>query len=158
MSFMRSNNRKMAGRECRGFTSIELIIVIIVMAVLAGTLIIKNPFSISDYASIAANQLIADIQYVQMRAMGLGSQRQISFSTNSGQYCLCRTTGCTVANCSATGEIKRLPGDVVVTSTTFANALVFNSLGEPTFGTGNGTINLSNTRNVTIYGITGKVD
>lgn len=149
---------KMAGRGSPGFTSIELVIVIIVMAVLAGTIIIKNPFSISDYASLAADQLIADIQYVQMRAMGLGSQRQISFLTNSGQYCLCKTTGCTVANCSVTGEIKRLPGDVVITSSSFGNALVFNSLGEPTFGTGNGTINISNARNVTIYGITGKVD
>ncbi len=148
----------MRKRQTNGFTSIELIIVIIVMSILAGTVIIKNPFSISDYSSIAADQLVADIQYVQMRAMGLGLQQKIIFSNGSPTYCLCNVSACAYATCSTTGESKTLPGNIIVVNTNFGTSLIFNSLGEPTFGTGNGTINLSNARNVTIYGITGKVD
>jgi hypothetical protein len=64
-------NRRMRKGQTNGFTSIELIIVILVMSILAGTLIIKNPFSISDYSSIAADQLVADIQYVTDEGNGV---------------------------------------------------------------------------------------
>jgi len=140
----------------KGFTAIEVTIIVIVLAILAVSIVIKNPFGTQDYATIAADQLIADIQYVQMRAMGIGSQQSISFTSGSGAY--------TVA-----GEQKNLPGDIQIVSTNFGaygNQLKFNSLGEPFVGTntsctsltgGNCTINLAS-RSITVYAITGKVE
>ena len=143
-------------RSSRGFTAIEATMIVVVLAILAVSIIVKNPFSTQDYATIAADQLIADIQYVQMRAMGIGSQQSISFTSGSGAY--------TVA-----GEQKNLPGDIQIVSTNFGaygNQLKFNSLGEPFVGTntsctsltgGNCTINLAS-RSITVYAITGKVE
>ena len=127
----------------KGFTAIEATMIVVVLAILAVSIIVKNPFGTQDYATIAADQLIADIQYVQMRAMGIGSQQSISFTSGSGAY--------TVA-----GEQKNLPGSIKVTSATLT--VTFNSLGEPTFGTTNQTISLSGPQTITIYAITGKVE
>jgi len=124
--------RRDAGERCgrrqpEGFTAIELIIVILVLSVLAGTVIIKNPFSASDYSTIAADQLIADIQYTQMKAMGTGSARAISFTPGSREYTI-----------QGEAEVRKLPqdnsGTPVITTTSFgaySHRLFFNSLGEP---------------------------
>lgn len=145
-------------RSQKGFTSVELIIVMLVLAMLTVSFVIKNPFSIQDYSSIAADQLIADIRYVQMRAMGVGSSQNITFTINSGIY-------------NTAGEQKNLPQDVQVINTnfggTYANQLKFNSLGEPFVGTnvscatlsgGNCTVDLTTNKRITIYAITGKVE
>ncbi|HOW56116.1 MAG TPA: GspH/FimT family protein [Syntrophorhabdaceae bacterium] len=153
----RGKGKKGDRRGTKGFTSIELIVVILVLSVLTASIIIKNPFTISDYSSIAADQLIADIQYVQMRAMGIGARQSIIFANGSGIYCVCHVSTCTYATCSSTGEQKTLPGGVVVSSLpTFGATITFNTLGEPIYGAG--TIRLSNTKDVTIYAITGKVE
>ena len=60
-------------RSLIGFTSIELIFVIIVLSILVGTAVVSFRLSDQDKSTIAADQLIADIQYVQMRAMGVGN-------------------------------------------------------------------------------------
>jgi Tfp pilus assembly protein FimT len=132
-------------RSPKGFTAIEVTMIVVVLAILAISIVVKNPFRTQDYATIAADQLIADIQYVQMRAMGIGNSQNITFTINSSGY-------------NAAGEQKNLTGDVKVTSTTFGNVLTFNSLGEPTFGTTNKTISLSGGQTITVYAITGKVE
>ena len=108
----------------KGFTAMELIIVMLVLGVLAISIIVKNPFSVSDYSTIAADQLIADIQYTQMKAMGTGITKYIAFTAGSREYTIQGET-----------ETKKLPedkpGNVVVTSTNFGGTLYFNSLGEP---------------------------
>ncbi len=116
----------------KGFTSIELVVVIVALSLLSASIIIKNPFAISDYSSIAADQLIADIQYVQMRAMGMRTKQAIELRVDAGDYGVY-----TVA-----GARKKLPGNVKVTGTTFAFAgpITFNSIGEPD---NSGTIDLS---------------
>jgi len=126
-----------------GFTAIEAVIIVVVLAILTVSVVVKNPFRTQDYATIAKDQLIADIQYVQMRAMGIGSQQSIAFTKGSDAY--------TVA-----GEQKNLPGKIKVTSDGLT--VTFNSLGEPTFGTTNQTISLSGDQTITIYAITGKVE
>lgn len=147
---MRSKNKKIAGRESRGFTSIELIVVIIVLGVLAGSIMIKNPFSIRDYSSIAASQLIADIQYVQMRAMGTRRAQAIALRINASDYGIY----------SVAGVQKKLPGNIKVTNTSFTGPLTFNSIGEPDR---NGTIDLSGGRTaggqtISVYAFTGKAE
>lgn len=139
---MRSENRKMAGRGSRGFTSLELVVVIVVLGILVGSVMIKNPFSVSDYSYIAASQLVADIQYVQMRAMGIRKTQTITFQISTGVY-------------SVAGVQKSLPGKITVTSTSFTDPLIFNSIGEPNVG---GTINLSGGQTIRVWTYTGKAD
>ena len=138
-----------------GFTSIELIIVIVVLGILAGTAVVSFRLTDQDKSTIAADQLIADIQYVQMRAMGIGSQQNILFSTNASSYNI--REGANVI------EQKSLPDNVIIRSTNLSgNVLTFNTLGEPTFGSsGNASINIgkgtSPDTTITVLAITGKV-
>jgi type II secretory pathway pseudopilin PulG len=131
-------------RGQEGFTAIEAIMIVVILSILAFSIGLKMDITGSKSA-VAADQLIADIRYVQMRAMGAGISQSMTFSTGSGTY-------------TAGGEQKSLPGDENVSSTNFGNTLIFNSLGEPTYGAGNGTIGLSGGRTITIYGITGKTE
>lgn len=135
--------------RAKGFTSIELVIVIVVLSLLSASIIIKNPFTIKDYSSIAADQLIADIQYVQMRAMGMRVSQSIKLRVDAGDYGIY-----TVAEAR-----KTLPGNVKVTGTSFAGTITFNSIGEPTEGVG--TIDLSGGKTaggqtIRVYASTGK--
>ncbi|MHB8109380.1 MAG: pilus assembly FimT family protein [Syntrophorhabdaceae bacterium] len=141
-----------------GFTAIEFIVVIVMLGILAGTVMMRTVFTTQDYGAIAADQLIADIQYVQMKAMGLGSRQKIIFTNGSGRYCVCNAPTCTYATCGATGELKTLPGNILISTTTFGTSLEFNTLGEPTYGTADGAVNLSGGQTVTVHGITGKVE
>jgi len=130
----------------RGFTLIEAIMVVVIIGILATALVYKFSSSQSGDVIVASDQLIADIQYVQARAMGIGTQQSISFFVGSPVYNL-------------PGEQKRLPGGITVTGTTLpGNILTFNTLGEPTFGMGDRTITLAQTRTLTVYAITGKVE
>jgi type II secretory pathway pseudopilin PulG len=133
-----------------GFTSIELIVVIIALSILAGTAVVSFRFSDQDKSTIAADQLIADIQYVQMRAMGIGNSQNIQFTNGSSSY-------------NVSGEQKNLPDGVTVNNNNFNNTLKFNSLGEPFYDTssncslvGNCSITLRDNVIIMVYAITGK--
>ena len=123
-----------------GFTSVELIIVIVALAILAGTAVVSFRLSDQDKSTIAADQLIADIQYVQMRAMGIGSSQSIQFrydASNSSAYRILDNAGNPVE------DKTNLPDDVIVRNANFnsSNILKFNTLGEPTFSSSaNGTV------------------
>ncbi len=137
-------------RSEKGFTSIELIVVILVLSLLTASIIIRNPFTTSDYSSIAASQLIADIQYVQMRAMGIRSAQAIDLRINASDYGIY----------SAAGVQKKLPGNITVTNTSFTGPLTFNSIGEPDR---DGTIDLSGGKTaggqtIRVYASTGKAE
>ncbi len=132
----------------KGFTSVELIIVMLVLGMLTVSFVFRNPFTTGDYSTIAADQLIADIRYVQMRAMGLGSSQNILFTNGSGTYSIRDASNNVI-------EQKNLPGKITIVSTTFGNTLSFNSLGEPNIGTTNRSITLSAGSPITITAITG---
>jgi Tfp pilus assembly protein FimT len=148
-------------RTSLGFTSVELVIVIVCLSVLAGTAVVSFRLSDEDKSTIAADQLIADIQYVQMRAMGIGSAQSIEFRYDTGDYSAYRilnTDGKAVEN-------KKLPDDVTIESNNFNNTLKFNSLGEPFYGSdtsctsatgGNCSVTLRNNVIIMVYAITGK--
>jgi type II secretory pathway pseudopilin PulG len=150
-------NRK-SGNEpsSSGFTSIELIVVIIALSILAGTVVVSFRLTDEDKSNIAADQLIADIQYVQMRAMGIGNQQNILFTVGTSSYSIREGTNVI--------EQKSLPDDVIFRNANFngSNILTFNTIGEPTFSSSaNGTVDLgkgtSPNKTVTILAITGKV-
>lgn len=129
-----------------GFTAIEAIMVILIIGILSSILIYRYNLTQDTGATVAADKLIADIQYAQAKAMAAGIQQSISFSVGSSIY-------------SLPGEQQRLPGGITVTGTTLpGNALTFNTLGEPTFGSNDRTITLAGPRTLTIYAITGKVE
>jgi len=135
--------------RAKGFTSIELVIVIVVLSLLSASIIIKNPFTISDYSSMAADQLIADIQYVQVRAMGMRTSQTIRLRVDAGDYGVYNVAGAR----------KTLPGNVKVTGTSgFVGSITFNSIGEPD---NYGTIDLSDGKTaggqtIRVYASTGK--
>jgi type II secretory pathway pseudopilin PulG len=139
-------------KNIKGFTSIELIIVILCLSVLSAMVIVKNPFSISDYSTIASDQLIADIRLVQLKATGTKRSQNIYFDLGKSTYDL--REGTTVI------ERKRLPKDVLIKMAIFSgsNILTFNTLGEPL---SNGTITLGNNSDayvtITVSPITGTV-
>jgi prepilin-type N-terminal cleavage/methylation domain-containing protein len=120
----------------KGFTAMELIIVILVLAVLTTSIIIKNPFTVQDYSPVAVDQLIADIRHVQMRAMGLGTSQSITLNGNSYDVA---------------GEQKNLPNQI---TTSGATTFTFDSLGEPTVG-GDGVITVGGNQYIKVFGVTG---
>lgn len=129
--------------ERQGFTSIELIIVMIVLSILGAAVIIKNPFGLKDYSGIARDQLIADIRLIQMKAIGSKTSQTITFfvAADGGFYNL--------------GTLrKHLPGNAQVTSS-FANSITFNNRGEPS---GSGDIKLTGDAKVTIIPETGRAE
>lgn len=134
-------------QQCqKGFTAIEAIMVILIIGILASILVYRYNITRDTGATIAADELIADIQFVQARAMAAGSQQSIAFTVGSGVYNLI-------------GEQKRLPDGIAVTNTTLpGNTITFNTLGEPMFGNTDRTITLAGSRIVTIYAITGKTE
>ncbi len=140
-----------------GFTSVELIVVIIALSILAGTAFVSFRLSNEDKSTIAADQLIADIQYVQMRATGIGTNQSISFNGTS-TYSILDSVGNVI-------EQKNLPDGVIINSNNFSNRLKFNSLGEPYYNAssnctsatgGNCSITLRDSVTIMVYAITGK--
>lgn len=128
-------------RKNKGFSIIELIIVIIVLGILAAAVVYKFGSMKSDTASVAAvDQVIADIQYVQMLAMSQATQKSISFTANSDSYTLA-------------GETKRLPGDAIAGNTI---TFTFNSLGEPVAGGGQAVT--VGGKQIKVWSITGKAE
>jgi Flp pilus assembly pilin Flp len=126
-----------------GFTAIEVTMIVVVLAILAFSIGIKMDITGSKSA-VAGDQLIADIQYIQMRAMGIGSSQDFTFN-GSTPYSIY----------TISGEQKTLPTGVTVT-TTFGNTLRFNSLGEPTVG-GDGVIQVGSNKYIKVLDITGYV-
>lgn len=133
-------------RNNSGFTIIEAIIVILIIGLLASILTYRYNTSREAGATVATDTLTADIQYAQAKAMAAGAQQGIAFIVGSGIY-------------NISGEQKKLPDGIVVTGTSLpGNTLIFNTLGEPTFGNSDRAIMLTGGRTLTIYAITGKVE
>jgi type II secretory pathway pseudopilin PulG len=167
-------------RSSRGFTAIEAVIIVVILSILTVSAVVSYRLTNQDKATIAADQLIADIQYVQMRAMGIGSTQNIAFANGSNGY--------SQNEYSISGDpgTKRLPdkdGRIVVTGTNFSslpynNILYFNSLGEPCLAYNPGPpptctscgslpggkcqvsvgVSAPSSRIVTVHAVTGKVE
>lgn len=146
----------------RGFTLIEAIMVVIIIGILATVVMYRYNRSTDVDGTLAANQLIADIQYVQTRAIAIGRPQSIFFSTGTGSY--------SIRDILESGNVVEIeqkhlpdPGNVIIRSTNLTNnTLTFNTLGEPTFSaTDNGVIALGKGTNIyktiTVLPITGNV-
>ncbi len=125
--------------QTRGFTILELVLVMMVIAIIATVTIPKiiSPTKIS--AIVGAEQAAADIRAVQNAAMG-GIPRTITFNGNS------------YTASGLTFEDKNLPGGASANYT-----IIFNSFGEPDQG-GNFYVDCgTDSRRIYIEALTGKV-
>ncbi len=134
----------------RGFTIVELVTVIVVLAILAAAVIAKSGINTSQTTTMTAlDQAVADIQYTQMRAMadrgaGAGLTISIVFTSGSGTYTIRDASNNVI-------ETRTLPGGAVAgNNRTFA----FNTLGE-LIGGSNLSVTIGSST-ITVYAITGK--
>jgi len=128
--------------DSRGFTLVELIMVVVLIGILAVSVVPKfvdtSAFSLAGGAAMAA----ADIRYTQELAMGTHSSKTIVFTTSNNFY-------------TVNSQTVNLPSRVTISS---GATFTFNSLGEPT--TGGGTLTLSagaETKTITVESYTGRV-
>jgi prepilin-type N-terminal cleavage/methylation domain-containing protein len=142
MRVLPSKNFK-AVADCRGFTIVELIMVVILIGILAVSFVPKfldtSGFSLEGAAEMAA----ADIRYTQELAMGTHSSKTIVFTTTNTYY-------------TVDSRDVNLPSQVSISS---GATFTFNSLGEPTTGGGN-SVTFSagtQTKSITVDSYTGRV-
>ena len=138
--------------QSKGFTLIEVILVMVIIGILAATVVPRIDFTISTTASVdgAAYIVASDIRYVQEFAMANRVSKTITFTSGSLVY----TFG-PPSNMDPSGQ---LPEGVRVGTTI---TITFNSLGEPIAG-GGGSVTVEDlggtqSKMITVENYTGKV-
>ena len=142
MRVLAQNNFQIVA-DSRGFTLVELIMVIVLISVIAVSVIPKfwdtSAFSLEGGAAMVA----ADIRYTQELAMSTHSPKTITFATNDTYY-------------TVNSQTMNLPSRVSISS---GATFTFNSLGEPTAG-GGSSVQITaggSTKTITVESYTGRV-
>ena len=138
----------------RGFTLIEVVMVMVIVGILAVTVMPKINSTLPGAASVdgAAYMVASDIRYAQEYAMANRVSKEIRFTSGSESYSFSPTSGL-----DPSGQLQ---GATIGTTRT----ITFNSLGEPIsipVGTASVTISISGiggTKTITVSNYTGKVD
>jgi prepilin-type N-terminal cleavage/methylation domain-containing protein len=136
--------------DSRGFTLVELIMVVVLIAVLSVTVLPKFLDTSSITVEGAAEMVAADIRYTQELAMSSNDDKKVDFPNGSSTYTLKNSD-------DSVFRTVKLPSGVTVSS---ANIMfTFNSLGEPIAG-GGSFVTLSagaDTKTITVDSYTGRV-
>jgi prepilin-type N-terminal cleavage/methylation domain-containing protein len=142
MRVLAQNNFQVVA-DSRGFTIVELVMVVVLISILAVSVVPKfvdtSAFSLAGGAAMAA----ADIRYTQELAMATHSAKTIVFTTTNTYY-------------TVDSRNVNLPSKVTISS---GATFTFNSLGEPTAG-GGSSVTLSagaETKTITVESYTGRV-
>ena len=135
----------------KGFTLIELIMVMVIAGILAVAVIPHFSGVSSISLDGAAEMIVADIRYAQQLAMAEHRQYNVQFTASTNSYRVYNDPGGPVVSIDF-DEIERIQG--VTIDADFQE--VFNSLGVPTGGGGSVTLNGSK-KTITITQYTGKV-
>ena len=114
--------------QSKGFTLIEVILIMVIIGILAATVVPRIDFTISTTASVdgAAYIVASDIRYVQECAMANRVSKSVTFTAGQNSY----TFPATVPATNSLDPSGQLPEGVTISSATYT--LIFNSLGEPT--------------------------
>ncbi len=147
------NLRKIVNGQIKGFTTIELIMVIVIagiaMAVALPRITAVNEVDLYS----AARQVKADIFYTQQLAMSHGYiETTITFDSGSDTY--------TITSPGRTQAKQLPPHSKAIFSAGSTLSFTFNAAGEPIIG-GNGTLTISSggsTEQIMVYNITGNAD
>jgi prepilin-type N-terminal cleavage/methylation domain-containing protein len=109
--------------QSKGFTLIEVILIMAIIGILAATVVPRIDFTISTTASVdgAAYIVASDIRYAQEWAMANRVSKQVIFTQNLPTYTFFPTS-----NLDPSGQLQ----NVTISSPNYT--LTFNSLGEPT--------------------------
>jgi prepilin-type N-terminal cleavage/methylation domain-containing protein len=134
-----------------GFTVIEIILAMMIIAILAAIAIPRFDFATSSKTSVngAAYVVVSDIRYAQEFAMANRTTMGLNFNSNSSSY--------TFSKSSSLNPSGQLPSGVTIGNNF---KVTFNSLGEPTTG-GGGSVSVSGggqSKTVTVVNYTGKVN
>ena len=129
--------------NCRGFTLIELIMVIVLISIISVSVMPKFLDTSAISLQGGAAMVRADIRYTQELAMSTHAPKTITFTTNDTFY-------------TVVSQTMNLPSRVSISS---GETFTFNSLGEPTAG-GGSSVEIqagSSTKTITVESYTGRV-
>ena len=129
--------------DSRGFTLVELIMVVVLIGILAVSVVPKLVDTSAISLQGGAAMVVADIRYTQELAMGTHTPKTITFVTNDTFY-------------TVNSQTMNLPSRVSISS---GATFTFNSLGEPTTG-GGSSVEIqagSSTKTITVESYTGRV-
>ena len=130
--------------DSRGFTIIELLMVVVLISILAVSIVPKFVDTSAISLQGGAAMVEADIRYTQELAMSTHSPKTITFTTNDTFY-------------TVNSQTMNLPSRVSISS---GATFTFNSLGEPTTGGGSSvqiTTIGGSTKTITVESYTGRV-
>jgi len=136
--------------ESQGYTMMELIMVVVLIAVVSVSVLPKFFDTSSITVEGAAEMVAADIRYTQEIAMSSNDNKKVDFTQDSSTYTLKNSD-------DSVFRTVKLPSGVTVSSASII--FTFNSLGEPTAG-GGSSVTLSagaDTKTITVDSYTGRV-
>jgi prepilin-type N-terminal cleavage/methylation domain-containing protein len=142
MRVLAQNNFQVVA-DSKGFTLIELIMVIVLISILAVSVVPKFMDTSAISLVGAAAVVVADIRYTQELAMSTHAPKTITFTTNDTFY-------------TVVSQTMNLPSRVSISS---GATFTFNSLGEPTTG-GGSSVEIqagSSTKTISVDSYTGRV-
>jgi MSHA pilin protein MshC len=142
MRVLAQNNFQIVA-DSRGFTLVEIIMVVVLIGILAVSVVPKFMDTSAISLQGGAAMVAADIRYTQELAMSTHSPKTITFTTSDIFY-------------TVNSQTMNLPSRVSISS---GATFTFNSLGEPTTG-GGSSVEIqagSSTKTITVESYTGRV-
>ena len=142
MRVLAQNNFQIVA-DSRGFTMVEIIMVVVLIGILAVSVVPKFVDTSAISLQGGAAMVLADIRYTQELAMSTHAPKTITFTTSDTFY-------------TVVSQTMNLPSRVSISN---GATFTFNSLGEPTTG-GGSSVEIqagSSTKTITVENYTGRV-